>query len=121
MIEGVLVLESLKPGTALDTSDLTFRVLRRVEVENPAPWQPSRWTLADFEAEGIDPEAFAAQLAAVLAGPGWYVDFHSEQRVWVVFPGQVLGYARGDEEGRRRVVEYGLSAGVPAAQLDWGD
>jgi hypothetical protein len=41
--------------------------------------------------------------------------------VFVVLTGQVHRYRRGDAEGRRQAVEYGLAPGIPAAQPDWAE
>ena len=60
-------------------------------------------------------------LADVLDGPGWYASFETEQagRVFVVFPGKVFRYTRGDESARADAVAHALAAGVPESQCDW--
>lgn len=120
MITGVLIMESLRQGCMFDASGLTFTGIARHDIPDATPDQPSRWTVASFSGDVTDPQELADRFAAVLDSPGWYVDFRSDQTVWVVFPGRVFSYATDDADGRQLAVDYALSVGVPRTQTDWG-
>ncbi|WP_042428146.1 hypothetical protein [Streptacidiphilus anmyonensis] len=126
MLTGVLIAESLRPGADLRVP-MTVTRIWRVTVADPAPGQPATWTLVDFTAEDQAADQLAQALADALSPTGgWYCNYTAtgdgpDVLVYVVFPGQVRRYRRGDAEGRRRAVDYGLTLGIPAAQLDWTD
>ena len=119
-MHGVLIAESLRVGAELSELPLTVLSLRRVAVSTRAPGQPSAWTLLSFETD-VEPERLADRLSEVLDAPGYYVDFHTDTEVFVVFAGRVFRYATGDEAGRAAAADYARSMGVPESQLDWGD
>jgi len=121
MIEGVLITESLRVGSELAGPPLVIRKLERIRATDTAPYQPDVWTLLHFECQDVEAEAVAEQLAESLASPGWYADFHSEDQTFVVFPGRVFRYRRGDKTGRLEAAAYGQQAGVPESQLDWAE
>ena len=101
MYSGVLILESLKVGTELDGIPLVVRRIRRSEVPGATAEQGLVWSLLDCEAE--EAERLAEVLAGVLDQPGWYADFHDAGEIFVVFPGRVFRYRRGDGgRGKRR-------------------
>ncbi len=84
--------------------------------------QPRVWTLVDFEA----PEDCADELARALADAlepsnGWYADFTVGDDHVVVFAKKVFRYRKGDRTARDEAVTYGLAAGTPRHQLDWGE
>ncbi|GAA1161226.1 hypothetical protein GCM10009630_69420 [Kribbella jejuensis] len=118
MYEGVLILESLKVGSGLAGVSLGVRGIRRVEVEGTSAEQPGVWSLVEFSVE--DGERLAGMLAEVLDAPGWYADFRDERETFVVFPGRVFRYARGDDAAREAAKEFGRGLRIPEAQLDWG-
>lgn len=60
--------------------------------------------LLDFEADESDAEELACSFAGVLDEPGWYADFNSPAESFVVFPGCIFRYRRG-EQARRRLAE----------------
>jgi hypothetical protein len=57
--------------------------------------------------------------ADVLDQPGWYVNFQSFAESFVVFPGRVFRYPRGDDSGRAQAQAYGRQLAIPEPQLDW--
>jgi hypothetical protein len=73
--------------------------------------QPEVWSLLEFQVERV--------LSRVLDSPGWYADFHDEHEIFVVFPGRVFRYRRGDDAARAEAQEFGRGLAIPAAQLDW--
>ena len=119
MIDGTLITESLRVGTTLDDLRLTIRSISRYQPGGTTPDQPGVWTAIEFEAD----EAIAAELAQVfadvLAGPGWYVNFQSPAESFIVFPGRIFRYPRGDASGRADAQAYGRRLAIPDPQLDW--
>jgi hypothetical protein len=135
MLRGTLLAESLRLGHDLRVAELVVTRVGRHDVSGTtAPGadgaseprgavgeQPKVWTFVDFEA----PDGRADELAAALAGAlsaetGWYADFRVGDDHVVVFTDRVFRYRIGDHAGRDAAVRYGISAGTPAHQLDWG-
>ena len=122
MLEGVLIAESLRPGTELTGVSMHITKIARVEVNNAAAEQPQQWTLLDFAAEEADSERLAEQLAACLAPTGgWYVNYNTTQEAFVIFAEKIFRYPRKQVEGRRQAQDYARSIGIPEPQLDWQD
>jgi hypothetical protein len=120
-LRGAIICESLKPGTSLDGYEMRITKWRRYEVPQPADWQPKLWTLIEFEAPEDDSDALAERLSKDLASPGWYANWNTPTDAVVVYPDKIFRYKRGDKAGRKRAQKYGLAAGVPEPQLDWGE
>lgn len=120
-LRGAIICESLKPGTNLDGYEMRITRWRRYEVPHPAEWQPNLWTLIEFESPEDDSDALAMRLSKDLASPGWYANWSTATQEVVVFPDKIFRYRRGDKAGRSLAQKYGRDAGVPEAQLDWGD
>jgi hypothetical protein len=47
------------------------------------------------------------------------VDFRSPGETFVVFPGRIFRYPRGDDADRAEVQACGRQLAIPEAQLDW--
>ena len=118
MVNGAVIMESLRPGVVFDDSQICLRRLSRFEVSNATPQQPDVWTLIEFSSP-LEPGALASLFAAALAGPGWYVNFDTDDQTFVVFPGRVFCYPHGDNQRRDEVMAYARTVGVPESQLDW--
>lgn len=121
MYDGAIILESLRVGTALEDIPLVVRKLSRHTVTGTAADQPSVWTILDFGVDDIHAVALAEALKGVLDKPGRYADFHNEREIFVVFPGRVFRYPRGDMASRSEAQAYGRELGIPEPQLDWAD
>jgi hypothetical protein len=121
VLRGGIICESLKPGTQLEGFDLRITCWRRYEVRDVPDWQPSMWTLIEFEASEEDSDALALRLSKDLATPGWYANWNTDTQAVVVFPDKIFQYKRGDAAGRKLAQEYGRNCGVPEPQLDWDD
>ncbi|GGP54919.1 hypothetical protein [Saccharothrix coeruleofusca] len=119
MITGVLIAESLRTGTTLDHTRLVVQEIKRVAVRNPTADQPPVWTLLSFEAPDADADALARAFSDALDQPGWYADFRTPDETFVVFPGRIFRYSRGDRTGRTEAQAHGRSIGIPDEQLDW--
>ena len=119
MIEGTLIAESLRVGTNLENLTLTVRKISRYRVQGTTPDQPDIWTVLEFESDEPGGRQLAEALAGVLDQPGWYVDFRSRTETFVVFPGRIFRYSRGDKAGRADAQAYGRQLAIPEPQLDW--
>jgi len=119
MIEGTLIAESLRVGTNLENLTLTVRKISRYRAQGTTPDQPDIWTVLDFQADDAGARELAEAFADVLDQPGWYVDFHSPTDSFVVFPGRIFHYPRGDKAGRADAQAYGRELAIPEPQLDW--
>lgn len=121
MIKGTLIAESLRVGSSLAGIPLVVREIRRSAVEGLPAYQPGVWTVIEFDADDSDAEMLATDLAGILAEPGWYVNYSSASETFVVYPGRIFRYPRGDQIGRREAQAYGRILGVPEPQLDWSE
>jgi hypothetical protein len=120
MIDGTLITESLRAGTSLEGLALTVRKISRYRAQGTTPAQPGIWTVLDFEADEAAADGLARAFADVLDdGPGWYVNFQSPTVSFVVFPGKIFRYPRGDAAGRAGAQAYGRGLAIPEPQLDW--
>ena len=120
MIEGTLIAESLRVGTNLENLKLTVRAISRFQAEGTTPDQPGIWTTLDFAADEAEAENLAQAFAGALdQRPGWYVDFRSPAETFVVFPGRIFRYPRGDDAGRADAQAHGRRLAIPEPQLDW--
>jgi hypothetical protein len=119
MFEGTLIAESLRSGTTLDAVPLTVRTITRAVPGTTTPDQPPTWTLISFEITDSDAGSLASALAASLAEPGWYADFRSATQTYVVFPGRVFRYSRGDQAERSKAMAHGRTLAIPEPQLYW--
>ena len=50
--------------------------------------------------------------------PGWCANFQSADAAFVIFPGKIFGYPRGDPDVRAAAQAHGRALGVPEPQLD---
>jgi hypothetical protein len=119
VIEGTLIMESLRVGTVLPDLRLTVRRISRYRVGGTTPDQPEIWATLDFVAEEAQAEEIAQAFSDALDRPGWYVNFESPAENFVVFPGRIFRYPRGDAAGRAAAQEHGRRLAIPEPQLDW--
>ena len=119
MIEGTLIMESLRIGTSLEHLKLTVRKISRYRARGTTPDQPDVWTVLDFEAGEADAGELAQAFAGALDQPGWYVNFESPAESFVVFPGRVFRYPGGDQAGGPPAPAPAPRLAIPEPQLDW--
>jgi hypothetical protein len=121
MIEGTLIAESLRVGTNLENLKLTVHKINRLRLADTTPEEPEIWTLLEFEADEADADNLAQTFADVLDDQpmAWYADFRSPAETFVVFPGRIFRYPRGDHAGRAEAEAYGRQLAIPDSQLDW--
>lgn len=115
----MFIAESLREGLAVDLNGLDLGTVTRVRPVHATPDQPPVWTVVAFTSTIADPQALAARFSEVLTGPGWYVDFHTEDFTYLIVPGEVIAYRRGDVEGRAGAIERARAHGIPDSQLGW--
>jgi hypothetical protein len=140
VLKGRLLAESLRLGHDLRVAGLTVNRVGRHDVSasttppdeataggsaeagGASSFQPRVWTFIDFEAPSERADELATALAeTLLADDGWWADFVVDGDRVVVFADKVFRYRIGDAAGRDEAIEYGLAAGTPRHQLDWGD
>jgi len=121
MIEGTLIAESLRVGTNLENLKLTIRKISRNRQEDTTPGEPEIWTLLEFEADEADAGQLAQTFASTLDDQpiAWYADFRSPAETFVVFPGRIFRYPRGDHAGRAEAEAHARQLAIPDSQLDW--
>ncbi|MHB1594121.1 MAG: hypothetical protein ACYCO9_17210 [Streptosporangiaceae bacterium] len=108
-----------RPLHDVDDLNLTARRISNYRPGSIAPGQPEIWTAIDFEAADADAEGLAKIFAGVLDEPGWYANLQSATESFVVLPGRIFRYPRGDASGRAQAQSYGRRLAVPEPQLDW--
>jgi hypothetical protein len=121
MYDGAIILESLRVGTSLTGFPLITRKLSRPAMSGASADQPSIWSVLEFEVEEARAVELADALAGILDQPGWYADFHNGEEIFVIFPGRVFRYRRGDRDARAAAQQHGRTLAIPEPQLDWAD
>ncbi|MGW4987603.1 hypothetical protein ACWEQ3_08120 [Streptomyces mirabilis] len=121
MTDGSLIVESLKVGTHLKDLRIEAREIYRFRPENVGPGQPDVWTVIEFSVAAARAAEVAEAISGALDQPGWYADLRSADETFVVFPGRVLRYPRGDRTARAEARALGWTFGVPEHQLDWSE
>ena len=119
MLEGTLIAESLRVGTTLADLNLIVRKISRYRAGGTTPDQPDIWTTLDFEAGDSGARVLAEVFAQALDNSGWYVNFQSPAESFVVFPGKIFRYPRGDAAGRAAAQAHGRQLAIPEPQPDW--
>lgn len=76
------------------------------------------WTLVYFNFNQEDADSLSGRFSLELK-PGFYVDFHTDEVVYIIFSGRSFKYNKGDIQARKEIIRYGLLQGVPQNQLDW--
>jgi len=115
--KGLLLKESLNNTDVLESLNITKE--ERWDVGNATDDQPNQWTALYFEGDVRDAKRVADELAASLKEGKWYTNFDAEGQEYIIFPGKVFQYEKGNTKGVERAKEYGRSIGIPEDQLDW--
>jgi predicted ester cyclase len=116
-VHGLLLKESLADDGPLDLVHVTKITLSRVRCAIPP--RPLWWTRVSFEADAEHAEEILQRFSAALRPTGWYLHCWTATHVFVVFPGKLFTYSRGDHAAQDEAIAYGLSVGVPMHHLDW--
>ncbi len=125
MFKGVLILESLRVGTSLTGFRLTVSEVERERAElstqQIAAGLPPIWFVIAFQVEDDRSGELASRLSRVLEPIGWYVNFSSQKETYIVYPGKVFHYPRGDPDRTTEAQAYGRTLGIPEPQLEWSE
>jgi hypothetical protein len=117
--EGILVEESLKDKSVLDSLFITSTQVEPVTVAHRTPWL-KHWTLHAILVPAEDAAIVALQLGVAIDRGGWYADYRNNTTHFVIFPGKIFKIDRQRPEHYAETVAYGVSIGIPEYQLDFG-
>jgi hypothetical protein len=118
MFRGLLLKESLNELSLLDSLQITKT--ETWQVSNAVPGQPTTWTAITFAAADSEVDELAGRISLALKAK-WYVNGSTDVLVYVIFPGKVFKYRKGDAEQRAAAQAFGRSVGIPEGQLDWDE
>ena len=120
MADGTLIAESLRLGAPLSGLALEVTEICRRSFDGLPAAQPGTWTFIQFTIDDDMATRFATTLADALDDTGgWYCDFRTSSETFVVFPGRVFRYPRGDADRRAAAADHARSIGIPEDQIDW--
>jgi hypothetical protein len=123
MIHGTIILESLRPDATITGFRFVVREIGRgrpkLSPQQAAAGIPGVWSEIQFELEEEKAGELAETLSRTLDTLGWYANFSSETETYVIFPGRVFRYSRGDPQHRAEAQAHGRALGIPEHQLDW--
>ncbi len=111
MFSGVYIKESLSDFSVDELLSITATQEEHI---NNSIGESQLWTLVYFNFNPEDADSLSGRFSLELK-PGFYVDFHTDELVYVIF----LGRSKGDIQARHAIIQYGLLQGVPKNQLDW--
>lgn len=114
---GVLLKESLKDDAIL--SILVITKEEQWDVDNATEDQPKQWTAVYYEGKEEDADEIAKKLGESLKKGQWYTNFSASSKEFIIFPGKVFIYEKGDSNSATLAKEHGRSIGIPESQLDW--
>lgn len=92
---GLLLKESLKDASVLKLVKVTKT--ETWDVDKAADYQPKIWTAIYFEGKKSEADPVAKSLSLSLK-PRWYTNISTDTDVFVIFPGQVFKYTKGDTQ-----------------------
>lgn len=118
-MNGLLLKESLADSNVLELVNVTKT--ESWQVSNAAAYQPTTWTALSFEVEDSQADAISGKLSRALKPQGWYINASTDTHVYVIFPGKVFKYRKGDSLQREEAKRHGRSIGIPESQLDWSE
>ncbi len=116
-MKGLLLKESLTGTKVLDLLHITKTETWRVS--HPTVDQPGTWTALSFETGDDQADAVAEAFSRVLKSRGWYINAETETHEYVIFPGKVFKYRKGNRVQKKAAKRYGRSIDIPDDQLDW--
>lgn len=106
---GTIIEESLSDNRIVN--HLHISKVRLSEEDEPA----KRWHLYTVRVTRKQIESLADHMKQ-----GWYMHFWDEHHhIIVVFKDHTFEFGKNDESARRDAIEYGVSVGIPAEQLDF--
>ncbi len=118
--KGVIIAESLGDNSVLKDVKILNTKIEKVTPEHKTPWV-KRWTLHIVEV----PEEKADEIADLLSWsfdashPQWYADYKNDTFHFIIYNGQIFKVDLSDPDSYKDAREYGISIGIPEAQLDF--
>lgn len=119
--EGVIIVESLKDRTVLDSIEIKNTKIEPVTPEHKTPWL-KQWTLhtvlipedkGDYIAEEISKSFDYSH------GSAWYADFKNDKTHYIIFEDKVFKIDRSKKEEYQKATDYGISLRIPEYQVDF--
>ena len=125
MLKGTIILESLRENASISGFQFVVREIGRgrpkLSPQQVAAGFPSVWSAMEFELGEEMAENLAKSLSHALNPIGWYANFSSQGETFIVYPGRIFRYPRGDPAGRAAAQAFGRTLGIPEHQLDWSE
>ncbi len=121
-IRGFMLITGIALEESLNTVPNNIKVNKKEkwDVKNTTKNQPSSWTALHYYGKESQAEEIAQKFSNQLKSGQWYTNFTtSKGEVFVIFPGKIFTYAKGDPKGRKKAIAYGKSINIPKGQLDW--
>lgn len=118
--QGIIIEESLGNKEVLNKLHILNTEVEEVTENHKTPWL-KQWTMHTVEI----PEDQADNIAQILSTsfdpshPNWYADFKNNTFHYIIFKDKVFKIERAKPEQYQKVVEYGLTQGIPGYQLDF--
>ena len=106
--QGTIVEESLVDNRILNK--LKIKSIRITGEENPN----NRWHLYRVEIEKNEMDWLKNEIKE-----GWYMHFWKGEEVIALFKGKMFEFYHDKKESWKKVIDYGLSVGIPREQLDF--
>ena len=119
--KGVIIEESLENREVLKEVAILSTKIEPVTEKHKTPWL-KQWTLHTVETSENQADEIAEKISKSLDsehGGSWYADFKNNDFHYIIFRDKVFKVERSWPEEYKRVVEYGLSLGIPDYQLDF--
>lgn len=111
MYRGIIIKESIGDENLFDFVKIVKTELWRTKDV------PKYWTAVYFESDAVD---FPEKVSKAITG-NWYVDMKVDDVKILAFKDKVMRYHIGDLAGRREVMDYCASIGIPESQMDWSE
>ena len=120
-LRGVIIEESLENPDVLKEVKILRTKVEPATEKHKTPWL-KQWTLHTADI----PEGRAWEIAEKISlaidhkhKGSWYADFKNDATHYITFREKVFRIDRSRKEEYDEAVEYGLSLGIPAHQLDF--
>ncbi len=118
--QGIIIEESLARKDILKKLKIVKTVVEKVTESHDTPYL-KQWTMHTVEIPEIEIESVTNEVSKSLdtVHDDWYADFKNEHYHYIVFLNKVFKVDRSNHSEYDKVVEYGLSLGIPKHQLDF--
>ncbi len=117
---GVIIEESLEKKDVLKKVKILKTKVEEVTPKHNTPYL-KQWTLHIVEIPGNQVDEIARNLSHSLDSKhgDWYADFKNNKFHYIIFCNKIFKIDRSKPEQYKKVVEYGLSLGIPDYQLNF--